>query len=85
MSDQGGAPSSIYDLGYRHYDGVRVGRRGTPLTLYTHGLRSCFGLGRRATSKIFPWAPAILASVPAGKALASSLDAMRAPQRRPAT
>ena len=36
--------------------GVRLGRRGTLLTLYTHGLRSCFGLGRRATSKIFPWA-----------------------------
>jgi len=65
MSDQGDASSSIYDLGYRHYEGVRVGRRGTLLTLYTHGLRSCFGLGRRATSKIFPWALAIFAFVPA--------------------
>jgi len=35
------------------------------LTLYTHGLRSCFGFGRRATSKIFPWGLAILAFVPA--------------------
>jgi len=65
MSDEGNASSSIYDLGYRHYEGVRVGRRGTLLTLYTHGLRSCFGLGRRATSKIFPWALAIFAFVPA--------------------
>lgn len=65
MSDQGAASSSIYDLGYRHYEGSRIGRRGMFLTLYTHGLRSCFGLGRRATSKIFPWALAILAFVPA--------------------
>lgn len=65
MSDEGNAFSSIYDLGYRHYEGVRVGRRGTLLTLYTHGLRACFGLGRRATSKIFPWALAIFAFVPA--------------------
>jgi len=42
-----------------------VGRRGTLLTLYVHGLRACFGLGRRATSKIFPWALAIFAFVPA--------------------
>ena len=42
-----------------------MGRRGTLLTLYVHGLRSCFGLGRRATSKIFPWALAIFAFVPA--------------------
>ena len=65
MSDHGAGSSSIYDLGYRHYEGARVGRRGTLLTLYVHGLRSCFGLGRRATSKIFPWALAIFAFVPA--------------------
>jgi ABC-2 type transport system permease protein len=65
MSEQGNGPSNIYDLGYRHYEGSRIGRRGTLLTLYVHGLRSCFGLGRRATSKIFPWALAIFAFVPA--------------------
>lgn len=65
MSDHGSDASNIYDLGYRHYEGTRIGRRGTLLTLYVHGLRSCFGLGRRATSKIFPWALAIFAFVPA--------------------
>jgi ABC-2 type transport system permease protein len=59
------ASSSIYDLGYRHYEGSRIGRRGTLLTLYVHGLRSAFGLGRRTTSKIFPIALAIIAFVPA--------------------
>jgi ABC-2 type transport system permease protein len=57
--------SSIYDLGYRHYDGARIGRKGTLLTLYIHGLRSIFGLGRRPSSKIFPFALAIFAFVPA--------------------
>ena len=64
MSEQPGS-SSIYDLGYRHYEGARIGRRGTLLTLYVHGLRSAFGLGRRATSKIFPFALAVIAFVPA--------------------
>jgi ABC-2 type transport system permease protein len=59
------ASSSIYDLGYRHYEGARIGRRGTLLTLYVHGLRSAFGLGRRASSKIFPFGLAIFAFVPA--------------------
>ncbi len=57
--------SNIYDLGYRHYEGERIGRRGTLLTLYIHGLRSAFGLGRRASSKIFPFGLAIIAFVPA--------------------
>jgi ABC-2 type transport system permease protein len=59
------ASSSIYDLGYRHYEGERTGRKGTFLTLYVHGLRSAFGLGRRTTSKIFPFGLAIFAFVPA--------------------
>ena len=63
MSEQ--ASSSIYDLGYRHYDGNRIGRRGTLLTLYVHASGVAFGLGRRATSKIFPFALAIFAFVPA--------------------
>ena len=57
--------SSIYDLGYRHYDGNRTGRGGTLLTLYAHALRTAFGLGRRWTSKVFPVLLSILAFVPA--------------------
>ena len=59
------AASSIYDLGYRRYDGLRTGRGGTLLTLYAHALRAAFGLGRRWTSKVFPVLLAILAFVPA--------------------
>jgi ABC-2 type transport system permease protein len=64
VSERAGS-TSIYDLGYRHYDGVRLGRRSTLLTLYVQAIRAAFGLGRRATSKIFPFALAIFAFVPA--------------------
>lgn len=72
--------SSIYDLGYRHYAGRNLGRGGTLTTLYVHGLRAVFGLGRKATSKIIPVGLAVLAFVPAivqlgVGALTSSFDA----------
>ena len=57
--------SSIYDLGYRHYAGRNLGRRGTLTTLYVHGLRAVFGLGRKTTSKIIPVGLAVLAFLPA--------------------
>lgn len=60
-----GASSSIYDLGYRRYEGARVGRWATFLTLYLGGMRAAFGLGRRATSKIVPFALAVFAFIPA--------------------
>lgn len=56
---------SIYDLGYRRYDGVRLGRRHAVFALYIHGLRTCFGLGRRASSKVFPFGLGLLVFVPA--------------------
>jgi ABC-2 type transport system permease protein len=59
------AASSIYDLGYRHYEGPRTGRWGTFATLYTSSVRNAFGLGRRTSSKIIPFTLAVLAFVPA--------------------
>ncbi|MBI5948291.1 MAG: ABC transporter permease subunit [Chloroflexi bacterium] len=56
---------SIYDLGYRRYEGVRLGRRHAILALYIHGLRSAFGIGRRTQSKLFPIGLALLAFIPA--------------------
>ncbi len=56
---------SIYDLGYRRYEGVRLGRRHAIVALYIHGLRSAFGIGRRAQSKLFPVGLALLAFLPA--------------------
>ncbi|MBI2767179.1 MAG: hypothetical protein HYX53_14885 [Chloroflexi bacterium] len=59
------ATSSIYDLGYRRYDGVRLGRRHAVAALYTHSLRTAFGLGRPATAKIVPIGLAVLTLLPA--------------------
>ncbi len=44
----------IHDLGYRHYDGPRLGRAGIIRALYWHSLRSAFGIGRGAKAKIVP-------------------------------
>lgn len=56
---------SIYDLGYRRYDGVRLGRSAAIWALYVHSVRACFGLGRRAQSKIIPFGLAGLVFIPA--------------------
>ncbi|MBH77592.1 MAG: hypothetical protein CL897_05135 [Dehalococcoidia bacterium] len=59
------AAGNIYDLGYRRYEGRRLGRWDAALSLYVHGLRAAFGLGRRTRSKIFPIGLALLAGLPA--------------------
>ncbi|MEV0167068.1 ABC transporter permease [Nonomuraea fuscirosea] len=48
--------SEIYDIGYRHYDGPRLGRGHSTRALAVHSLRGVFGLGRPARSKIVPFA-----------------------------
>jgi ABC-2 type transport system permease protein len=59
------AAGSIYDLGYRTYGGVRLGRRHAVTSLYTHSLRGVFGLGRHHSSKIIPFGLAAIALLPA--------------------
>lgn len=65
MSSQAEGAGSIYDLGYRHYDGARLGRRHSVVALYLYTLRGAFGLGRRSSSKIIPIAITIIAFIPA--------------------
>ncbi len=45
---------SIYDIGYRGYDGPRLGRRHAVAALTRHSLRSVFGIGRGGRAKILP-------------------------------
>ncbi len=59
------AAGAIYDIGYQHYDGKRLGRRGAVRALYVHGLRTVFGLGRGGRAKIPPIALIIFLIVPA--------------------
>jgi ABC-2 type transport system permease protein len=61
---------TIYDIGYRGYDGPRLGRRGAIGAILGAGLRSIFGMGRSARSKVLPWGAVILAIIPAGVAIA---------------
>jgi ABC-2 type transport system permease protein len=63
------ATGNIYDLGYRRYDGPRLGRRHAVAALYRHSLRSSFGIGRGGRAKIVPMGLAILALLPALVAL----------------
>lgn len=63
MSD---APSgSIYDLGYRRYEGLRLGRGYAFISLYLASLRAAFGLGRGAGAKVFTFGLTALAFLPA--------------------
>jgi ABC-2 type transport system permease protein len=50
------AAGTIYDIGYRNYEGARLGRGYAFRTLYLHSLRSIFGLGRGGRALFVPWA-----------------------------
>ncbi|TMR89409.1 ABC transporter permease [Nonomuraea basaltis] len=57
--------SEIYDIGYRHYDGPRLGRGYSTRALAVHSLRGIFGLGRPARSKIVPFSLTTIMLLPA--------------------
>jgi ABC-2 type transport system permease protein len=61
----GSATGSIYDLGYRSYDGPRLGRRHAIEALFVHGVRAVFGLGRSGRAKIAPLVLGGLFALPA--------------------
>jgi ABC-2 type transport system permease protein len=50
----GSATGVIHDLGYRRYDGPRLGRSRIVAALTWHSFRSAFGFGRGAKAKIVP-------------------------------
>jgi ABC-2 type transport system permease protein len=49
-----GATGVIHDLGYRRYDGPRLGRSRIVAALAWHSFRSAFGFGRGARAKVVP-------------------------------
>ncbi len=59
------APSAIYDLGYRGYDGPRLGRRAAVWALFASSFRATWGLGRSGRAKIVPWGALAFISLPA--------------------
>ncbi|OKJ74132.1 ABC transporter permease [Streptomyces sp. CB02460] len=50
----GSETSRIHNIGYRSYDGPRLGRAYARRSLYSQTLRGSFGLGRSAKSKVLP-------------------------------
>ncbi|MET8172536.1 ABC transporter permease [Streptomyces clavifer] len=50
----GSGTSRIHNIGYRSYDGVRLGRAYARRSLFSQSLRGSFGLGRSAKSKVLP-------------------------------
>ncbi len=55
MADTETSQSVIHDIGFRHYDGVRLGRGWIVRSLLVETFRGVFGLGRPARAKIMPW------------------------------
>jgi ABC-2 type transport system permease protein len=44
----------IHNIGYRKYDGPRLGRGYARVSLFSQSLRGAYGLGRSAKSKVLP-------------------------------
>ena len=59
------AAGNIYDLGYRNYDGPRLGRRYAFVSLFFYTLLSIWGIGRSWGAKFFPWGLAGISLLPA--------------------
>jgi ABC-2 type transport system permease protein len=59
------ATGSIYDLGYRGYDGPRLGRRHAIRALFAHSLKICYGIGRGGRAKLAPIVLGAFATIPA--------------------
>ncbi|MFF5567806.1 ABC transporter permease [Streptomyces sp. NPDC012623] len=50
----GADTTRIHNIGYRNYDGARLGRSYARRSLYVQSLRGAYGLGRSAKSKVLP-------------------------------
>jgi ABC-2 type transport system permease protein len=56
---------SIYDLGYRRYEGPRLGRGHAIRSLIVHSFRTTYGLGRSGRAKAAPFIFGAMAIMPA--------------------
>jgi ABC-2 type transport system permease protein len=59
------AAGVIHDLGYRRYDGPRLGRAQIVRALIWHSFRSSFGIGRGVKAKVVPVLAVIAICLPA--------------------
>ncbi|MFJ7967963.1 ABC transporter permease [Streptomyces sp. NPDC096324] len=62
---QPGEQTRIHNIGYRNYDGPRLGRAYARRSLYSQSLRGAYGLGRSVKSKVLPMLLFVVMCVPA--------------------
>jgi ABC-2 type transport system permease protein len=62
MAEQTGA---VFDLGYKPYEGERLGRSGAIKAIMKDGIRRVLGLRRKARKKVYPWSLVVIAILPA--------------------
>ncbi len=55
----------IHDIGYRHYDGPRLGSGAVMRSLIADGIRGSYGIGRAKKSRIIPFLLLAFACIPA--------------------
>jgi ABC-2 type transport system permease protein len=70
-TEAAGPAGSIYDIGYRNYEGPRLGRAHAVRSMFTYSLRSTYGIGRGTRAKIAPLLLLTLAAIPAIAILAA--------------
>lgn len=56
---------AIHDIGYRHYDGPRMGASYIQRSLFMETFRGAYGLGRSARSKVMPFVLLAVMALPA--------------------
>ncbi|GGS38122.1 ABC transporter permease [Streptomyces griseoviridis] len=61
-----GDQTRIHNIGYRAYDGPRLGRAYARRSLYSQSLRGAYGLGRSAKAKVLPMLLFVVMCLPAG-------------------
>ncbi|MFI5805621.1 ABC transporter permease [Streptomyces sp. NPDC051561] len=66
LTPPGADPTRIHNIGYRGYDGPRLGRSYARRSLFSQSLRGAFGLGRSAKSKVLPMILFAVMCLPAG-------------------
>ncbi|MET9253693.1 ABC transporter permease [Streptomyces sp. NPDC048182] len=60
-----GDQTRIHNIGYRSYDGPRLGRAYARRSLFSQSLRGAYGLGRSAKSKVLPMLLFVVMCLPA--------------------
>ncbi|MFE9448693.1 ABC transporter permease [Streptomyces sp. NPDC006739] len=65
LATPAGDQTRIHNIGYRSYDGPRLGRAYARRSLYSQSLRGAYGLGRSVKSKVLPMLLFAVMCVPA--------------------